>query len=160
MPTLRLLSPASLPRIGNALHFDARIITIGSRAAAGLRIPEPTISPLHARLTQETWGFLLEDLGSENGLYVGYQRVRRCRVGYNQLFRVGRVAVMLVPDVGRPIQPSKLPELRQLRPADGPTVMPGTTPRTAPTNQMAWLASGVAALVTASVYAWIQVQSR
>jgi len=48
---------------------------IGSREDCDLRVPEPTVSGHHCRLTHQGNGFTLEDLGSTNGTFVNGAKV-------------------------------------------------------------------------------------
>ncbi|MGC4070718.1 MAG: FHA domain-containing protein [Polyangiaceae bacterium] len=68
---------------------------------------EPSVSRLHARITRRGDAFVVEDLGSENGLFLGPRRRARCEVGFRQLFRVGRVALELLPDVSGEVPKAK-----------------------------------------------------
>ncbi len=48
---------------------------IGSREECDIRVPEPTVSGRHCRLTHQGNGFTLEDLGSTNGTFVNGVKV-------------------------------------------------------------------------------------
>jgi two-component system, NtrC family, response regulator GlrR len=50
-------------------------VTIGSHQGNGLVIADPTVSRFHARIELDQHGFLLSDLDSTNGTYVGGMRI-------------------------------------------------------------------------------------
>jgi hypothetical protein len=62
------LTPQGEPELGVLLR--GRSILIGRDAAAGLRLPEPTVSPRHASLKKRGRVYLLTDEGSKNGTVV------------------------------------------------------------------------------------------
>jgi hypothetical protein len=144
-----LLSPASLPRVGSEIHFDAGSITLGSGPPAEIVLREPSISPVHARITCRHDGFLVEDLGSANGVFVGPNRRVACEVGFHQLFRIGRVALELLPDV--------TVDIPRAKPSEPPAVALEplalvTTERFTPSSRMAWLVGTTAAVLTAALF--------
>lgn len=53
------------------------VVTIGRSPECTLRIDEPGISRMHARLVPTEAGVLMEDLGSTNGSFINGQRVLR-----------------------------------------------------------------------------------
>jgi pSer/pThr/pTyr-binding forkhead associated (FHA) protein len=63
------------PTTGKFFELIGADITIGRDPSADIVINIPEVSRKHARLRQETGGFVLEDLGSTNGTFVNGQRL-------------------------------------------------------------------------------------
>jgi transcriptional regulator with AAA-type ATPase domain/polyferredoxin len=79
-------------RFGNGVH------TLGSGAAADLRISHPTVSRSHARLTCSDDGVTIEDLGSTNGTSLDGAPVNGpVLVDRNSELKVGAVVFHLAP---------------------------------------------------------------
>lgn len=76
-------------------------ITIGRHAANELRLFSHQVSKRHCRLRRTMGGWLLEDLGSKNGTWVGGARILRKRVEPGLVFRVADVPVRIARD-GKP----------------------------------------------------------
>jgi hypothetical protein len=63
------------PKAGSAYALPAGTITIGRHADNQIVIDDPMVSRHHARLTWQGNTFLLEDLGSANGVWVNNRRI-------------------------------------------------------------------------------------
>lgn len=69
----------------------ARNWVIGSASQCDLIVPNATVSGRHCRLTASGADYMIEDLGSSNGTYVGGQRITvPCKVQANQPITLGR----------------------------------------------------------------------
>jgi DNA-binding NtrC family response regulator len=68
-------------------------LVIGRRAPADIRIPEPSLSKVHARFTLRDDGILVEDLGSLNGVRSGDHRIERGTIGFGAEVMLGTVIV-------------------------------------------------------------------
>jgi two-component system cell cycle response regulator len=64
------------PSVGTAFQLTRAEAIIGRGEEADIRLPNPSLSRRHARLTVEANGVWIEDLGSRNGTFVGLDRVR------------------------------------------------------------------------------------
>jgi hypothetical protein len=64
-------------------------LVIGRAPHCDLRLPDPTVSRRHAELRLEPEGWVLEDLGSLNGVEVNGLRVRRTRLTPGDEVRLG-----------------------------------------------------------------------
>lgn len=60
--------------------MKTRTWVIGSGADCDIRIDSETISARHCRLTEQAGAFIIEDLESANGTYVGGERLRHTRM--------------------------------------------------------------------------------
>ena len=71
---------------------------IGSRADCDVVVDSPLASGRHCRLTQNSDGFLLEDLGSTNGTYVDGNRITAAtRITPAQRITIGQTVAMPWP---------------------------------------------------------------
>ena len=69
-------------------------VTIGSHAGNGLVIADPTVSRFHARIELDQHGFLLTDLDSTNGTWVGGLRVQAVYLPPKAKIQLGDVEVL------------------------------------------------------------------
>ncbi len=69
-------------------------VTIGSHAGNGLVIADPTVSRFHARIELDRNGFLLTDLDSTNGTWVGGMRVQAIYLPPKAKLQLGDVEVL------------------------------------------------------------------
>jgi DNA-binding NtrC family response regulator len=69
-------------------------VTIGSHAGNGLVIADPTVSRFHARIELDRHGFLLTDLDSTNGTWVGGMRVAGVYLPPKAKLQLGDVEVL------------------------------------------------------------------
>ena len=70
------LGPGTDEAAGFALALGETVV-VGRDPAAGVVLDTPNVSRLHARLTRQSDGILVEDLGSTNGTWVNGQRMRK-----------------------------------------------------------------------------------
>jgi len=63
------------PAPGKTFELTGKDITIGRDPANDIPISDPEVSRNHARLSAQTGGYVLEDLGSTNGTFVNGQRL-------------------------------------------------------------------------------------
>jgi pSer/pThr/pTyr-binding forkhead associated (FHA) protein len=68
------------PAPGEAFSLQNPLITIGRDPASDITINDAEVSRQHARLTLQSGGYVLEDLGSTNGTFVNGQRLMGPRV--------------------------------------------------------------------------------
>ena len=69
-------------------------VTIGSHAGNGLVIADPTVSRFHARIELDRHGFLLTDLDSTNGTWVGGMRVQAVYLPPKAKLQLGDLEVL------------------------------------------------------------------
>jgi FHA domain-containing protein len=76
----------------------AGTVTLGRSLDADVRLDDPSVSRLHARLHVSSSGVSIEDLGSANGTRVGSRTLRRAEVGAfdtGQAANLGSVTLVL-----------------------------------------------------------------
>ncbi len=84
------------PLAGSTISLGDRPITLGRGDDASLVLPDDYASSSHARLSPGDGAWLLEDLGSTNGTYLGADRVTRpTPVPLGQPIRIGRTTLEL-----------------------------------------------------------------
>jgi pSer/pThr/pTyr-binding forkhead associated (FHA) protein len=69
--------------------LDAAVATIGRRPDNDIAIQSGKVSRYHARIERTAAGFLLEDLHSDNGTWVGGQRIARHSLADGEAIRIG-----------------------------------------------------------------------
>ena len=74
---------------GAIFPMDQLPCTIGRHATNMLHIDEDSISRFHARILRDDQGFLLEDLESRNGTFVGGKRITQHRLKDGEGFAFG-----------------------------------------------------------------------
>jgi hypothetical protein len=79
---------------------------VGRAEECDVVLADESVSRHQARVLPTAEGFLLEDLESANGTWVGQTRIRRCALSLGEPFRVGKTWLVLEDD--RPL-PSPAP---------------------------------------------------
>lgn len=81
-------------RQGFVLDIGAEeVVDVGNRKTAKLSIRDPWISWNHAKITQESGKFWLEDTGSSNGTWVNGEKVKRRELRPNDVIYFGKTKV-------------------------------------------------------------------
>ncbi len=105
---------------GRSFPLEPRPCTLGRVDDCDITIPDPSVSRRHAELRPEGDRWVLEDLGSSNGTWIGEERIRRAALEDGSVFRIGATELRLelepepepAPEPGR--EPGEAPP-----PADG-----------------------------------------
>lgn len=84
------------PGAGSRYLLDRDETTIGRHPDAHVFLDDVTVSRRHALLRREADGFVVEDVGSLNGTYVGGSRVERRRLESGDELQVGRFKLLLL----------------------------------------------------------------
>jgi two-component system cell cycle response regulator len=80
------------PRVGEILTVDQQSATLGRGADADLRIPDPSLSRIHARFERDGEALWVVDLGSRNGTAVDGARIsERKKLENGEHITVGNV---------------------------------------------------------------------
>ncbi len=84
------------PELGTVHTLTGDLVTIGRYTGNTIIIPDEQVSRVHARLTKTGDGYIIEDLGSANGLFVNSARVAHpVPLSSGDLVRLGTSVVML-----------------------------------------------------------------
>jgi transcriptional regulator with GAF, ATPase, and Fis domain len=89
-----LLAGVKEVRIGRG---EARTWNVDAAGVATLEVPDPRMSGKHARLVKEDGGWLLEDLGSTNGSFVGGARVESAAIDHTTVVTLGATCIVVNP---------------------------------------------------------------
>jgi hypothetical protein len=81
--------------LGLDLAATGRPLTIGRSSSCDISIGEPTVSRRHAQLRFRDGSWIVQDLGSRNGLTVNGRPVGRCAVGPGDVLGLGMALVEL-----------------------------------------------------------------
>lgn len=95
MPRFTLMRQGQVERSITLLIDD---IAIGRRPGMAIELPGPTVSREHARITKRDAGFVLEDCGSINGVYLGGSRVTAAALEPGATVRIEDWAIVFEPD--------------------------------------------------------------
>lgn len=77
-------------------EVDRPTLVVGRGRDAGITLPDPSVSRVHARLIAQPDGHVLvEDMGSANGTFVNNQRVRIWQLAEGDLLRFGNVEFLV-----------------------------------------------------------------
>ena len=97
LPDDRKLSLSILdgPMSGTVFSIKKPIITIG-RANADLTLNDPESSRLHAQIEIHGYKYIIKDLNSTNGTFIGTKRVKESPLENLAEFRVGSTSLMFI----------------------------------------------------------------
>jgi transcriptional regulator with GAF, ATPase, and Fis domain len=83
------------PDAGASLRAQVSEVSVGTAPGNDLIVADPTVSRHHFSITATPDGFLLRDLGSSNGTWVGSVRVQQGYVDDGARVRVGRTTLRI-----------------------------------------------------------------
>lgn len=126
---LRIVKSDDTGRVGQEIALTGRA-TIGREAGCAVLVDEPTVSRRHATVETRDNGFVLTDLQSGNGVWVGERRVNDAVLKIGEHFRVGSTVFECLATG----EPEVTPEDRTIvvpRPVLGgpPNIVPTTVER-------------------------------
>jgi pSer/pThr/pTyr-binding forkhead associated (FHA) protein len=78
------------------------VVTIGRKPDNDLRIDNLAVSGHHARVTKDGDRFMIEDLGSTNGTFIGATRIKEHALSDGMEITVGKYTLRFVADDSRP----------------------------------------------------------
>jgi transcriptional regulator with GAF, ATPase, and Fis domain len=112
-PTLLLIPKSKLiiqSPDGAARDFvvDKGTISIGAADGSDLQLKDETVSRNHAEIMKTKEGYLIRDLGSTNGTFVGGLKVKEAYLVAGSIIKIGKTRIKFVPqDEQLEIYPSK-----------------------------------------------------
>lgn len=117
--TFHLVNPAT----GERLTVPEGTIDLGRSRSAGIIVPDPSLSRIHARIYNVAEGFWIEDLGSTNGTYVlGSRLTEAAHLPIGEKVQFGDIVFILeeTPEAIELTQMAPLSSGPQDRPSPGP----------------------------------------
>ncbi len=78
------------PDAGLVAEFVSPTLQVGARPTCDLALSDPCVSGLHLEIRLDEQGYLLRDLGSTNGTYIGSCRVTEVYLPEDALLELGR----------------------------------------------------------------------
>lgn len=112
-PTMLLLPKSKLvimekPGASRDFIVDKGTISIGAAESCDLYIDDETVSRKHAEIVKTKDGYLIRDLGSTNGTFVGGLKVKEAFLSAGSLVKIGNTKIKFTPqDEQLEIYPSK-----------------------------------------------------
>ena len=103
-----VLTPSSEPHLPErSYRYQSGAITIGSGDSCDLKIPNPRVASMHARIERNELGIILSDLGSPEGTYLNGRRIVRARLQPGDHIQLATGAAAASPTVGQTVLGSK-----------------------------------------------------
>lgn len=85
------------PNLGARFLLDADTTIAGRHPGSEIFLDDVTVSRKHAAFIREDGGFIVRDLGSLNGTYVGRDRVDEARLQAGQTVQIGKYRLSYHP---------------------------------------------------------------
>ncbi|WP_018969298.1 FHA domain-containing protein [Rubritalea marina] len=89
MPRIVIIEPNKQDQ-PYSVSLDTKRLSIGRAAGCDIKLDEPSISSNHCNFLRVPGGYIVEDLGSTNGLKVNGERFDRIGVASNETITLGR----------------------------------------------------------------------
>lgn len=95
--------------------IDKGTISIGAADGSDLKLSDETVSRNHAEIVKTKDGYLVRDLGSTNGTFVGGLKVKEAFLASGSIVKVGKTRIKFTPlDEQLEIYPSKKSQFGEL----------------------------------------------
>jgi len=128
--------------VEGSVELGADDVLVGRAMECAIRSEDAMVSRLHARVALIQGQYVVEDIGSSNGVFYQEQRVTRHALRHGDAVRCGSLWLRFVesaPKGGRPPDPNQVPpsppaanQERQSGGTPGPALGAGTDPEEAP----------------------------
>ncbi len=106
MPKLEIKSqghPAEL------IEFDGATVTLGRQSGNTFVLKDPAASRKHCTIEHKKGQFILKDLSSQNGTWIGENRIVEAMLEFGDTVRIGATFIRLLPDELEEIEAAVLP---------------------------------------------------
>lgn len=84
------------PNRGAKFVLDKGEITVGRHPESNIFLSDITVSRNHAKIAQESGGFVLYDVGSLNGTYINRKRIERCVLSEGDELQIGKFRLVFL----------------------------------------------------------------
>ena len=105
--------------LGRRIPITEKTLVIGRSSDADVQVDQESVSRNHCKVTSETRGYFMHDLGSTNGTYVNDDLIDRRKLEDGDQIKVGRTIMKFI--VGGNIEAQYHEEIYQLMTIDGLT---------------------------------------
>ena len=97
------LARLTVKETGDVFQLDGPEYLIGRTASSHIRLTDPSVSGIHARVYRGPEGYVLEDLNSRNGTFVNEDRIEQKLLKEDDLIRLGNSELVyhIVADLKR-----------------------------------------------------------
>lgn len=117
------------PDAGRTLPLAEASAELGRGPQAHLRLRDLAVSRRHARLRWQEHSWLVEDLGSPNGVWLNGRRLEApSPLAEGDVLQVGRTLLRFQPPVQEPIPPPEPPPANAPAPAQAPALAEASAP--------------------------------
>lgn len=89
--------------------FDGKLVTIGRAGDNTLVLGDRAASRHHCQIERRGGSFRLKDLGSQNGTWIGPNRVIEANMALGDSLRIGTTFIRILPDEAADEPPAELP---------------------------------------------------
>ncbi len=103
--------------------IEAPRLRIGRQQTNDIVIAEKVASREHCEITHDAGRFLIRDLKSANGTWIGENRIIEAEIGFDDTIRIGGTFIRLIPDTVKAKRGRKAP-VAEILPDDGPDEIP------------------------------------
>ena len=79
-------------------------IMLGRHPVNDIVVPDAIVSGRHARLLRQPTGYMIEDAGSSNGLWLSGQRIQQHTLGDGDVVMIGKTITIHYYDLGGPVE--------------------------------------------------------
>jgi len=83
--------------------FDAESVSIGRRAESDVPVKDPAISGNHAKIVRVDNDYIIQDLGSTNGLHIDGRKIKQQVLQHDDLITIGehQLQILILADIPR-----------------------------------------------------------
>lgn len=95
MPKLEIKSQGQPTQV---IEFNGKTVSLGRQAGNTVVLTDPVASRKHCVIEHKKGQFILRDLGSQNGTWIGENRIVEAMLEFGDTIRIGATFIRLLPD--------------------------------------------------------------
>lgn len=95
MPKLEIKSQGQPTQV---IEFNGKTVSLGRQAGNTVVLTDPVASRKHCVIEHKKGQFILRDLGSQNGTWIGENRIVEAMLEFGDTLRIGTTFIRLLPD--------------------------------------------------------------
>src|SRR5438105_15152021 len=105
----RLIFRDSQGREGAVELSPAETVYVGRGLECAIRTDDGMVSRRHAQFKLENGRFVVEDLGSANGVYLNNTRIQKQAIGHTDIIQCGSLVIRFIDEGGVNVVPQAMP---------------------------------------------------